>query len=55
MRGRGISAVPGALDISGAFDRSLPVLGSGNEGVLKRAVGPQVAELYGTSRLPKRS
>ena len=48
MRGQGIGAVPGALDISGAFDRTLPVLGSDNEEVLKRAVGPQVAELYGT-------
>jgi hypothetical protein len=35
-------------DRVGVIDRSLPVLGTANEGVLKRAVGPQIAELYGT-------
>lgn len=33
---------------AGIFDRSLPILGTANEAVLKRAVGPQVAQLYGT-------
>jgi hypothetical protein len=33
---------------AGEFDRSLPVLGTANEGVLKRAVDRQIAELYGT-------
>jgi len=33
---------------AGVFDRTLPVLGSANEQVLKKAVGPQVADLYGT-------
>jgi phosphodiesterase/alkaline phosphatase D-like protein len=32
----------------GEFDRALPVLGTANEGVLKRAVDHQIAELYGT-------
>jgi hypothetical protein len=35
-----------ALAFAGEFDTSLPVLGSPNERVLERAVGPQVAELY---------
>ena len=33
----------------GKFDPSLAVLGTQNEEVLKRAVGPQIANLYGTS------
>ena len=33
----------------GKFDPSLPVLGTENEEILKRAVGPQIANLYGTS------
>ena len=33
----------------GEFDRSKPVLGTENEEVLKRAAGPQIANLYGTS------
>ncbi len=33
---------------AGKFNRVLPVLGTENERVLTRAVGPQVAELYGT-------
>ena len=33
----------------GKFDPSLPVLGTQNEEVLKKAVGPQIANLYGTS------
>ena len=47
-RGRGIRSIPEAMALSGDFDRSLPVLGSKNERVLKRAVGAQIAELYGT-------
>ena len=38
-----------AIAFAGVFDRTLPVLGTRNEDVLKRAVGPQVAELYGTT------
>lgn len=33
---------------AGVFDRTAPVLGTANEDVLKRAVGPQIAGLYGT-------
>jgi hypothetical protein len=33
---------------AGVFDRTAPVIGTANEQVLKRAVGPQLAELYGT-------
>jgi len=33
----------------GRFDRSKPVLGTENEEVLKKAAGPQIANLYGTS------
>src|SRR5919106_3500937 len=40
---------PAARAYAGVFDRSQPVLGSPNEDVLKKAVGPQVAELYGTT------
>jgi len=39
---------PTARRIAGVFDRSQPVLGTDNESVLTRAVGPQIAELYGT-------
>jgi phosphodiesterase/alkaline phosphatase D-like protein len=39
---------PTARDIAGTFDRSIPVLGTENEEVLKRAVDNQIAELYGT-------
>jgi hypothetical protein len=38
-----------AVAYAGVFDRAQPVLGTKNEEVLKRAVGPQVAELYGTT------
>ena len=34
------------VKFAGNFDRTLPVLGSANEAVLKRAVGPQIADLY---------
>jgi hypothetical protein len=40
---------PAAKAYAGVFDRAQPVLGTPNEQVLKRAVGPQVAELYGTT------
>ncbi|MFN0120287.1 MAG: hypothetical protein ACKV2V_07275, partial [Blastocatellia bacterium] len=33
---------------AGKFNRTLPVFGSPNEEVLKRAAGPQIAPLYGT-------
>jgi len=39
---------PAALAYAGDFDRTIPVLGTPNESVLKRAVGPQIAPLYGT-------
>ena len=34
---------------AGVFDRAQPVLGTPNEDVLKKAVGPQIADLYGTT------
>jgi hypothetical protein len=34
--------------LTGHFDRTLPVLGTANETVLKQAVGPQIADLYRT-------
>src|SRR6266568_904567 len=37
-----------AAVIAGRFDRTAPVLGSPNEAVLKKAVGPQIVPLYGT-------
>lgn len=37
-----------AKEVAGEFDRTAAVLGTPNEGVLKRAVGPQLAGLYGT-------
>ena len=40
---------PAAKAFAGVFDRTQPVLGTPNEAVLKKAVGPQVAELYGTT------
>jgi hypothetical protein len=39
---------PIAREIAGEFDRGAAVLGTPNEGVLKRAIGPQIADLYGT-------
>jgi len=38
-----------AIQYSGRFHPSQAVLGTSNENVLKRAVGPQVAYLYGTA------
>lgn len=34
--------------LAGSFDTQAPLLGGHNESVLKRAVGPQIAEVYGT-------
>lgn len=39
---------PDAIEIAGEFDRTLPVLGTENEQVLKRAVDAQIAQLYST-------
>lgn len=39
---------PQAWWTAGLFDRSQPVLGTANEEVMKRAFGPQIADLYGT-------
>jgi hypothetical protein len=41
-------ASPDAVAYAGRFDFTLPVFGTANEEVLERAVGPQVAALYGT-------
>jgi hypothetical protein len=38
-----------ARHLNGEFDKELPVLGTRNEHVLKNAVGPQIAYLYGTA------
>src|SRR5215831_489506 len=38
---------PRAVAIAGSFDRATALLGGDNEGVLKRAAGPQIAPLYG--------
>lgn len=43
-----IGSSPLAIEYAGMFDRMSPVLGTPNEEVLKLAVGPQVADLYGT-------
>jgi hypothetical protein len=40
---------PAAKAYAGVFDRTQPVLGTPNEQVLKKAVGPQIADLYGTT------
>jgi len=42
-------SAPRAIKFSGEFDRAQPVLGTQNEEVLKKAVGPQIANLYGTA------
>lgn len=49
--GRGAQVMgrsPIGVERIGVFDRGAPILGGPNEAVLKRAVGPQVADLYGT-------
>ncbi|TFF85583.1 MAG: hypothetical protein EU551_03725 [Promethearchaeota archaeon] len=38
-----------AITYSGQFDYTKPILGTENENVLKNAVGPQIAYLYGTA------
>lgn len=38
-----------AIAYSGKFDYLIPILGTANEDVLKNAVGPQIAYLYGTA------
>ena len=43
-----LGASPQGKALAGEFDRTIPVLGTNNEDVLKKAVGPQVADLYGT-------
>ena len=43
-----LGASPAAKAYAGVFNRAERVLGTANEQVLKKAVGPQVAELYGT-------
>jgi hypothetical protein len=40
---------PESISYAGVFDPSLPTLGTNNEEVLKKAVGPQIAYLYGTA------
>jgi phosphodiesterase/alkaline phosphatase D-like protein len=48
VRAKQSGASPKAEAFAGRFDRVAPVLGSANEAVLKRAVGPQIVPLYGT-------
>jgi hypothetical protein len=46
--GEATVALPEAvLNVTGRFDRSMPVLGSPNEAVLNRAIGEQITPLYG--------
>lgn len=40
---------PESISYAGTFDPELPILGTDNEEVLKKAVGPQIAYLYGTA------
>jgi hypothetical protein len=47
-RSRQSGASAEAAVIAGRFDRTAPVLGSPNEAVLKKAVGPQIIPLYTT-------
>lgn len=42
-----LGGAPAAQEYAGRFDRSAPVLGGANEGVLQRAAGPQIVPLYG--------
>ena len=44
-----LGASPAAKAFAGVFDRRERVLGTPNERVLTKAVGPQVADLYGTT------
>ena len=43
-----LGASPAAKAHAGVFNRSARVPGTANEDVLKKAVGPQIADLYGT-------
>jgi hypothetical protein len=43
-----LGASPAAKAHAGLFNRAARVLGTANEQVLKKAVGPQIADLYGT-------
>lgn len=45
----GTSVDERAIAIAGKFDESKPILGTENEEVLKRAVSPQIIDLYGTA------
>ncbi len=45
----GTSSAEKAIAISGKFDESKPILGTENEEVLKKAVSPQIIDLYGTA------
>lgn len=45
----GAGARPKAIEFAGEFDKTLPVLGTKNEEVLKKAVSPQIIDLYGTA------
>jgi hypothetical protein len=40
---------PAAKAYAGVFDRTQPIFATSNEEVLKKAVGPQIADLYGTT------
>ena len=40
---------PQSIKYCGTFDRTLPVLGTQNEEVFKKAVSPQISSLYGTA------
>src|SRR5262249_48226407 len=48
LTARRYGASPEAEKIAGTFDRAGIVLGGDNESVLKRAVDPQIAAIYGT-------
>jgi hypothetical protein len=52
LRGGGaaqmLGQAPEARRIVDAFERTVPVLGTGNEARLQRVVRPQIADLYGT-------
>jgi PhoD-like phosphatase len=43
-----LGLAPEGRRIVDAFERSIPVLGTANEGKLQRVVRPQIADLYGT-------
>lgn len=49
MSAKGQGQLTRSIFYAGKFDFSKPVLGTENEKVLKRAVGPQIAYLFGTA------